>query len=639
MEKDLRNALIPSRVTRGRGRSRNVGNLHVINTSLSKPMANISEFSRVSKFNEVKGMKSFAHKTSGLSRAFVKPKSSAFSFTKKKINAAKNFLQHSSPVKKPNFSNVSVKDKSSSSNTNISEKSVHRLDFNKKDMPESSPQFSSSKKVPTPERKAASTKNENPTWVSIDIRKRMNASKELPVDAKKETITKENASSTRVPEEKQKFHPRRKSSNKKKGKFTRRERSSRMSIDFSHERIHKYSSSRHFLSRKEEERYYRNRYDPSRKSKSRSSDYEREHLRYYIDSYYQSPKNIQEEKNLDIEEMEILEEVSDIPLEEDFEEVETASVEDLNKPSEIPVGFREYKLRYLNFKRLSFFKPKMYCIGCERTIVSCLNVQENESVEVDVVSEVECDDQEITKVSSEKLKNENVASKDQVSIEKEKNNIKVSDSKENKSDIANENIKENDVGTDVLCEQNVAISAQKEFEVKDNDLETNILVDSVDLISTGETMTEDVSESSLVKLKIMKPAKVILNSKTYHTCIPESESSDFYQGCSLAQNCLDEWESHLIGLEYIVEIRDAVNKTQVKKYYCGLCDKDICNENISGQLITNHVTSYNHGSLNMHIKYNLLSFKIISIDGNGFQLGRHVALNVSDVHKSLFLQG
>ncbi|GFY76124.1 uncharacterized protein TNIN_345831 [Trichonephila inaurata madagascariensis] len=580
-------------------------------------MANISKFSRViSEFNEVKGMKSFAHKTSGLSRSFVKPKSSAFSFTKKKINAAKNFLQHSSPVKKPNFSNVSVKDKSSSSNTNISDKSVNHLDFNKKDRPESSPQFSSSKKVPTPERKDASTKNENSnsTWVPIDIRKQMNASKELPVDAKKETITKENASSTLVPEGKPKFYPPKKSSNKKKRKF-KRKRSRRMSMDFSHERIHKYSSSRYFLSRKEEEMYYRNRY-PSRKSKNRSSDYEREHLRYYIDSYYQSPKNIQEEKNLDIEEMEVLEEVSDIPLEEDFEEVETASVEDLNKPSEIPVGFREYKLRYLNFKRLSFFKPKMYCIGCERTIVSCLNVQENESVEVDVVSEVECDDQEIPKVSSKKLENENNASKDQVSIEKEKNNIKVSDSKENKSDVAkenNENIKGNDIGTDVLCEQNVAISAQKEFEVKDkaNDLETNVPVDSVDLISTGETMTEDASESSLVKLKIMEPAKIILNSKTYHTCIPESESSDFYQGCSLAQNCLDEWESHLIGLEYIVEIRDAVNKTQVKKYYCGLCDKDICNENISGQLITNHVTSYNHGSLNMEKHFPSCGYKFL----------------------------
>ncbi|GFQ73027.1 uncharacterized protein TNCT_705701 [Trichonephila clavata] len=581
-------------------------------------MANISEFSRVvSEFNE--GIKRFAHKTSGLSRSFAKPKSSAFSLSKKKINAAKNFLQvkeHSSPVKKTNFSNVSVKDKNSSSNTNISDKSVNRLDFNKKDKPVSSPKFSSSKNAPTPERKDASTRNENSnsTWVPVDIRKRTNASKESPVDAKKETITKESASSTRVPEGKPKLHPPGKPLNKK-GKFSSRERSSRLSMDFSHERIHKFSnSSRHFLSREEEERYYRNRYDPSRKSKSRSKDYEREHSRYYRDSYFQSPKKVHEEKNLDIEEMEVLEEVSDIPLEEDFEEVETASVEDLNKPSEIPVGFREYKLRYLNFKRFSFFKPKMYCIGRERTIVNCLNVQENESVEVDVVSEVESDDQESTKVGSKKSENERNAPKDQVSIEKEKNNIKVSDGKENKSDIAkenNENIKGNNVRTDVLCEHNVAISAQKEFKVKDkaNDLETNVPVDSVDLISTGETMTEDASESSLVKLKIMEPAKVILNSKTYHTCIPESESSDFYQGCSIVQNYLDEWESHLIGLEYIVEIRDAVNKIKVKKYYCGLCDKDICNEDITGQQITNHVTSYNHGSLNMEKHFPSCGYK------------------------------
>ncbi|GFR16490.1 uncharacterized protein TNCT_709911 [Trichonephila clavata] len=587
-------------------------------------MANISEFSRidttfpriVSEFNEVKGMKSFAHKTSGLSRSFAKPKSSAFSLSKKKINAAKNFLQvkeHSSPVKKPNFSNVSVKDKNSSSNINISDKSVNRLDFNKKDKPVSSPKFSSSKNAPTRERKDASTRNEssNSTWVPVDIRKRTNASKESSVDAKKETITKESASSTRVLEGKPKLHPPRKPSNKK-GKFSSRERSSRLSMDFSHERIHKYSnSSRHFLSREEEERYYRNRYDPSRKSKSRSKDYEREHSRYYRDNYYQSPKKVHKEKNLDIEEMEVLEEVSDIPFEEDFEEVETASVEDLNKPSEIPVGFREYKLRYLNFKRFSFFKPKMYCIGCERTIVSCLNVQENESVEVDVVSEVESDDQEITKISSKESENESNASKDQVSIEKEKNNMKVSDGKENKCDIAkenNENIKGNDARTDVLCEHNVAISAQKEFKVKDK---ANVPEDSVDLISTGETRTEDASESSLVKLKIMEPTKVILNSKTYHTCLPESESSDFYQGCSVVQNYLDEWESHLIGLEYIVEIRDAVNKTKVKKYYCGLCDKDICNEDITGQQITNHVTSYNHGSLNMEKHFSSCGYKFL----------------------------
>ncbi|GBN40318.1 hypothetical protein AVEN_8549-1, partial [Araneus ventricosus] len=87
--------------------------------------------------------------------------------------------------------------------------------------------------------------------------------------------------------------------------------------------------------------------------------------------------------------------------------------------------------------------------------------------------------------------------------------------------------------------------------------------------------------------------EVISSSKFYYTCIPEPDSPDFFQGHSLFQRHLDEWESHLIGLEYIVEVRDT-DKTQVKKYHCGLCMEQLIGVNTDGQIVTNHVSSYKH---------------------------------------------
>ncbi|GFU11765.1 uncharacterized protein NPIL_20581 [Nephila pilipes] len=622
---DLRNTRNPSRITRGRGRSRNVDNLHVINTSLSSPIANTSELSKavttfpkiVSESKELKGVKTFVHKTCGKSRPFALQKCST-TYMKKKINAAKNFLQVKefplSPVKKHVLSNNLEEnlpvDKKSSNTAHISDKSVGCLDFKKTDKAVSNPKLNLAKNTSVSERNDAFVRHENTnsSWVPVETKKRTSISKELPVEAKKETVvTKESTSSPRVLEKNRKCDsPRNSLTDKKKSPPVRKERSRRMSMDFSHERMHRYSnSSRHFLSRQEEERYYRDKY--SRKSKTRSRDYEREHSRYYRESYsYQSQRKIHEQKKPIHEEMEVLEEISDIPLEEDFEEVETASVEDINRPTEIPVGFRKYKLKYLNFKQFSFFKPKVYCIDQERTIVSCLNVRENESVEVDVVSEVECDDHEIVEVNSRKSENKNTV-QDHKSVEKEKTSIKPPCDKENNefksitAKVNNENVIGNEAVMDTFCENNVAISIREEFEEtgKQNNLEANVAGDSVGLIPTGETLNEDVSESSVAKPKIMEPQKVILNSKIYYTCIPESESSDFYQGSSLVQNYLNEWESHLIGLEYVIEIRDTSNNSQVKKYYCGLCEEDIHNGNNTGRLITDHVTSYNHGSLSM----------------------------------------
>lgn len=89
------------------------------------------------------------------------------------------------------------------------------------------------------------------------------------------------------------------------------------------------------------------------------------------------------EKTEDIDES-----LPEIPIEEDFEEVEVAS-EDGDGKQEILVGFRASKLQYLNYKRKCFFRPKFYKFGSQRTLVNCLNVQDNSSVDIDIVSEAE----------------------------------------------------------------------------------------------------------------------------------------------------------------------------------------------------------------------------------------------------------
>ncbi|KFM81353.1 hypothetical protein X975_15918, partial [Stegodyphus mimosarum] len=109
------------------------------------------------------------------------------------------------------------------------------------------------------------------------------------------------------------------------------------------------------------------------------------------DLYYWKKPDYVPESNFSIPTTVETEEVLEGPFDEgDFEEVEVASDGNASsKASEIPVGFRKSKLKYLRYKRFLFFKPKVYDICPHRTIVNCLNVNENESVEVDVVSEAE----------------------------------------------------------------------------------------------------------------------------------------------------------------------------------------------------------------------------------------------------------
>lgn len=87
-------------------------------------------------------------------------------------------------------------------------------------------------------------------------------------------------------------------------------------------------------------------------------------------------------------------ETSETPVDENcFEEVEVASSE--GDVKHIPVGFRRNKLFYLSYKK-SFFRAKFYKVSSERTIVNCMNmhenIEDNVSVDVDIVSEAEYDE-------------------------------------------------------------------------------------------------------------------------------------------------------------------------------------------------------------------------------------------------------
>ncbi|GIX73574.1 uncharacterized protein CEXT_556471 [Caerostris extrusa] len=330
-------------------------------------------------------------------------------------------------------------------------------------------------------------------------------------------------------------------------------------------KMQKYSSSwKHFPSRREEDKYYDKKYGLYRNSKSRRSrEYERHRKthQYERQVYSSSGRRIRKESHKEIEG---LEDVSDDSLGVDFEEVETASVEDSGK-SEIPVGFRKYKTKHLNLKSSGFFKPKRYHICQERIIVNCLNVLENESVEVDVVSEAECDaDHETADKNSEKkveVKSMGDNSKD----------VKIGDIK-----TKNENVE-----TSTINNVSMISSTKEKTGEKLTDLASDIVKEDIQSTSDGVNMEAVISNS---KPKIKKLQEVISNSKI------------FTKGFCQIQKYLDEWKSHLIGLEYVIEIRNMCNTNDVMKYYCSLCEEDILGENYEEPVI-NHITSYNHGSL------------------------------------------
>ncbi|XP_035213805.1 uncharacterized protein LOC118187653 [Stegodyphus dumicola] len=247
------------------------------------------------------------------------------------------------------------------------------------------------------------------------------------------------------------------------------------------------------------------------------------------------------------------EEVSDAPFDEgDFEEVEVASDRNASsKASEIPVGFRKSKLKYLRYKCFLFFKPKVYDICPHRTIVNCLNVNENESVEVDVVSEAEAEG-------------------------------------ETETSKVNFGLEVN--GREELFEcENLDVKCNTADETNSNQ----------DSFSNAKTLEEtDEEKFSTTRLKASNEKSQLVSeglSREYHTCIPNNDpASGFYQGEAIIQNILNAWTSHLIGLEYLVEIRNSgSNKTSVRNYHCVLCDEDLLKP-VSGNNVINHIISNRH---------------------------------------------
>ncbi|CAL1283911.1 unnamed protein product [Larinioides sclopetarius] len=638
-----------SRLTKGRGRSRNVGNLHVINTSVPATIIHPAEYIRTVSMTPKRNVQTpepleaksiLVHKTPIATRVFTGPKDAAMSFTKKKINAAKNFLQQhnkESPVKKTSNAKVNLTDNSmkpglssndSSSNLinnnplpnisnnnmtsnspkgSLSSNSSNNSKFNKSkpvaishqshsclalyevDMTLKAKNINATQSTPSKEKKDVFAQKEESgsSWVPVDMKK-ANTAKDLSIfDKNKISVKDKNSPSKNIENQNRPV------SNKnfpKERKKSMKEIPPKMFVDSKGERtlIRRYSSSsRHFSSRQEEEQYYEKRYGFSRSSKiRRARDYEREHKRHYKESYpyHFSQKSRKARRKSFHEDLEALEDVSDVPLDEDFEEVETASMEDPSKPSEIPVGFRKYKIRYLTSKSIGFFKPKMYRICKDRTIVSCLNMEEES---VDVVSEAEYEiDHTVVEKDSAKVNNSNTDDKLGTTSKNVQGEV---------LETANEQVK-------TECSVPIPMTTDEKSEEKFKpskhapDSSEGILVPTD--FNNLAPMDTNLIDTAISIPSIKEKQEVISSSKFYYTCIPESDSHDFYQGYSLFQTHLDEWDSHLIGLEYILEVRDT-NRTQAKKYHCGLCMEQLNGVNTNGQIITNHLSSYKHASAYM----------------------------------------
>ncbi|XP_054722322.1 serine/arginine repetitive matrix protein 2-like [Uloborus diversus] len=233
---------------------------------------------------------------------------------------------------------------------------------------------------------------------------------------------------------------------------------------------------------------------------------------------------------------ESVEEFEDVPMDEgDFEEVEVASMEDNkdeSKNPKIPVGFRRYMLKYLTYKKKSFFKPKFYHLCHQRTIVNRHNLQEDEPVEVDIVSEAEYE-------------------------------------------AENSCTEKNDADSEQAGEMTI-------FEVADDDL--------TEIETCDEASPEPVEEEKVQKFE---GSGVSCLPHVYNkTTVSQDSNSDCYQGPSLIQELLDAWNSHLIGLEYVLEIREKKGISKAESYYCVLCSEDCSAKDTIG--VVDHVMCISH---------------------------------------------
>ncbi|GBL65511.1 hypothetical protein AVEN_73531-1, partial [Araneus ventricosus] len=566
-----------SRLAKGRGRSRNVGNLHVINTSVPAAITHPPEYIRTVTMTPKRNVQTpepleakniVVHKTPIATRVFSVQKDAAMSFTKKKINAAKNFLQQhnkESPVKKASNAKVNLTDDyvkpslssndpssnlinnnplPNTSNNNmtsnspngslipnpsnnskfskckpvgISHQSHSCLALYEVDMSLKAKNINTTQTTPSKEKKdvVAQKEDAGSSWVPVDMKK-ANTAKDSPVyDKDKISVKDKNSPLSKNIEEKQNRPVFDKNIPKEKKK-PMKEIPSKMFVDSKGERtlLRRYSgSSRHFSSRQEEERYYEKRYGLSRSSKiRRSRDYEREHKRHYKESYpyYFSQKSRKARRKSFHEDLEALEDVSDVPLDEDFEEVETASMEDPSKPSEIPVGFRKYKIRYLTSKSIGFFKPKRYHICQDRTVVNCLNMEEEESV--DVVSEAEYETEH-------------------TAVEKDSKNVKGDNKLETISKNAQSEVLETANEPVEIHTHSIHISMITDEKLEEKCELSKHAPDSsegklgpIDDINNSAAMDTNLIDTTISIPSIKEKQEVISSSKFYYTCIPEPDS-------------------------------------------------------------------------------------------------------------------
>ncbi|KAG8194651.1 hypothetical protein JTE90_003123 [Oedothorax gibbosus] len=81
----------------------------------------------------------------------------------------------------------------------------------------------------------------------------------------------------------------------------------------------------------------------------------------------------------------------------------------------------------------------------------------------------------------------------------------------------------------------------------------------------------------------------------FHKCDSSLDfNSEFKHSEPAIQSNLSEWNSHLIGLEYMLEVQDNVDEKVIKKYHCGLCTEDFPHQETIAQVVIKHVTSYKH---------------------------------------------
>ncbi|XP_015903242.2 uncharacterized protein [Parasteatoda tepidariorum] len=321
-------------------------------------------------------------------------------------------------------------------------------------------------------------------------------------------------------------------------------------LDFSRK---SFKSSRDFTPRD----HVREHYDKYYHDKHRKNDNDKYKKRIWEREKYTQSKKYLNDKNKPVAKKqpqpdEAFEDVSDSALDDDFEEVEVVSGVEM-KEKVLPIGFRKCKVSYLSTKRNLFYKPRIYSICPERTVIDYWNYDEEEIIdkEDDVIVTEEVYEMESEELTEEKMDLESVEIKKEVKIEEDQKAM----------------LESVETGKDKKKEKNQ---------------ETIIISSKTD--PPRNTSNTDLKKQDLDDDSAM--------SRSYRICLPDI--SEFFQGEAIIQPDLDAWKSHLIGLSYIIEIRDKTDDTNILRHHCILCSDDIHAENDSGEMVIDHISSYKH---------------------------------------------